>query len=209
VQDLRRNYTKGALLEGEISDNPFELFSDWFSNALTTKGIIEANAMVLSTVSKMGVDSRIVLLKGVRSEQFVFYTNYDSHKGLQLLNNPNCTLVFPWIAMERQVIVRGIATKVSDQESATYFNSRPKSSQIGAWASAQSKPIDSRESLDHHLKEVELKFQNQPIIKPPHWGGFAVYALEIEFWQGRENRMHDRLCYTLDNKKWSVGRLQP
>jgi len=208
VKDLRQNYTKGELVENQIAGDPFTQFDKWFTDALNAK-IIEPNAMILSSVDINKPDSRIVLLKDVRGEEFVFYTNYDSHKGQQLLNNPNCTLLFPWVNLERQVIIRGKATKIPIKESEEYFLSRPKSSQIGAWASNQSKQIDSRITLENQLKESLEKFNIQPLTKPPHWGGFAVIPQEIEFWQGRPNRLHDRILYTLQNDVWVISRLQP
>ena len=208
MKDLRQNYTKGELVENQIAGDPFTQFDKWFTDALNAE-IIEPNAMILSSVDANKPDSRIVLLKDVRGEEFVFYTNYDSHKGQQLLNNPNCTLLFPWVNLERQVIIRGQATKIPIKESEEYFLSRPKSSQIGAWASNQSKQIDSRITLENQLKESLEKFNIQPLTKPPHWGGFAVIPQEIEFWQGRPNRLHDRILYTLQNDVWVISRLQP
>lgn len=208
MKDLRQNYTKGELVENQIAGDPFTQFDKWFTDALNAE-IIEPNAMILSSVDINKPDSRIVLLKDVRGEEFVFYTNYDSHKGQQLLNNPNCTLLFPWVNLERQVIIRGQATKIPIKESEEYFLSRPKSSQIGAWASNQSKQIDSRITLENQLKESLEKFNIQPLTKPPHWGGFAVIPQEIEFWQGRPNRLHDRILYTLQNDVWVISRLQP
>lgn len=208
MKDLRQNYTKGELVENQIAGDPFTQFDKWFTDALNAE-IIEPNAMILSSVDINKPDSRIVLLKDVRGEEFVFYTNYDSHKGQQLLNNPNCTLLFPWVNLERQVIIRGQATKIPNKESEEYFLSRPKSSQIGAWASNQSKQIDSRITLENQLKESLEKFNIQPLTKPPHWGGFAVIPQEIEFWQGRPNRLHDRILYTLQNDVWVTSRLQP
>jgi pyridoxamine 5'-phosphate oxidase len=164
---------------------------------------------VLSTVYDNSVDSRIVLLKDVRDSHFVFFTNYTSNKGNQLDKNVNCTILFPWIAQERQVIVRGAASKISEQESREYFNSRPKGSQIGAWVSDQSSEISSREDLDAKLDYYLKKFNNEVIPKPNHWGGYEIKPVEIEFWQGRENRLHDRILYYFENGRWSVKRLQP
>lgn len=208
MKDLRQNYTKGELVENQIADDPFAQFDQWFTDALNAE-ILEPNAMILSSVDNNKPDSRIVLLKDVRGGEFVFYTNYDSDKGQQLQNNPNCTLLFPWVNLERQVIIRGQATKIPTNESEEYFLSRPKSSQIGAWASNQSKQIDSRITLENQLKETQEKFNNLPLTKPPHWGGFAVNPHEIEFWQGRPNRLHDRILYTLQNGVWVTSRLQP
>jgi pyridoxamine 5'-phosphate oxidase len=208
VKDLRQNYTQGELTENQISDNPFTQFQHWFTDALNSE-IIEPNAMVLSSVDNEKPDSRIVLLKDVRDNEFVFYTNYESHKGQQLQKNPHCSLLFPWVNLERQVIVRGQVSKISHEESEEYFLSRPRSSQIGAWASNQSKPIDSRKDLEKQLSEIEKKFESEPLTKPPYWGGFAVNPQEIEFWQGRPNRLHDRIRYTLEGDAWIISRLQP
>jgi pyridoxamine 5'-phosphate oxidase len=209
MKDLRQNYTKGELLESEIPHSPYALFESWFQDAMSADAIVEPNAMVLTTVADDKPDSRIVLLKDVREEEFVFYTNYQSHKGRQLKLNSQCTLLFPWIGLERQVIVRGFAQRVSKQESDAYFFSRPVSSQIGAWASSQSAKIESREDLENQLTQYEEKFKKDTLVKPPHWGGFAVVPSEIEFWQGRPNRLHDRILYSQNLGKWETERLQP
>lgn len=210
MKDLRKNYTAGELVEYNLPSSPFELFTQWFEDASNSDGIVEPNAMVLSTVnSDLEPDSRIVLLKDIRKEAFVFYTNYDSNKGQQIAHNGNCTLLFPWVNLERQVIIRGFASRVSEQESIDYFNSRPKSSRIGAWASSQSNPIHSREDLEKQLKVVEAKYTGTDIPKPPHWGGFALDPREIEFWQGRPNRLHDRMVYRKNVGQWNTVRLQP
>ncbi len=210
MKDLRKNYTAGELLEDNLPLSPFELFIQWFEDASNADGIMEPNAMVLSTVnSDTEPDTRIVLLKDLRKEAFVFYTNYESHKGQQIAHNGNCTLLFPWVNLERQVIIRGFASRVSEQESIDYFYSRPKSSRIGAWASSQSNPILSREDLEKQLRTVETKYADKDIPKPLHWGGFAVEPKEIEFWQGRPNRLHDRLVYRKNGERWIIVRLQP
>ena len=210
MKDLRKNYTRGELVEGNLPSNPFELFTQWFEDASRADNIVEPNAMVLGTVnSDSEPDSRIVLLKDLRKEAFVFYTNYESHKGQQIAHNGNCTLLFPWVNLERQVIVRGFASRVSEEESIAYFNSSPQCSRIGAWASSQSTPIQRREDLEKQLKTVEAKYTDADIPKPPHWGGFAVEPKEIEFWQGRPNRLHDRLVYRKNGERWNTVRLQP
>ena len=210
MKDLRRNYEKGELIEGQVPSNPFHLFEEWFDDASKAEGILEPNAMVLSTTTEEGTpDSRIVLLKDLRENEFVFYTNYQSHKGLQLAAIAHCTLLFPWINLERQVIIRGTAQKITEQESTQYFNSRPKSSRIGAWASSQSTPIASRKDLEDQLSSFEKKFAQVDPPKPPHWGGYAVIPNEIEFWQGRPNRLHDRLLYSKTQNSWQLTRLQP
>lgn len=209
MEKLRQNYTQGELLESSLPESPFELFQNWFASAVQSDLIKEANAMVLSTQSNQSVDSRVVLLKGLEAEKFLFYTNYNSHKGAQLISNPQCTILFPWIQLERQVIVRGAAQKVSEAKSTAYFNSRPRASQLGAWASSQSREINSREDLQKQLKDVETKFMGQDVSKPDFWGGFAIEAYEIEFWQGRESRLHDRIVYTKSGDTWQTKRLQP
>ena len=210
MQDLRRNYERGQLVEDQIPQNPFDLFTQWFEDASSAEGILEPNAMSLSTVTSEGSpDSRIVLLKDLRNEAFVFYTNYTSNKGQQLNANPACTLLFPWVNIERQVIVRGKATKVSEEESTAYFNSRPQSSRIGAWASSQSSVIQSRAELEEQLLSYTEKYADNEPPKPPHWGGYGIVPYQIEFWQGRPNRLHDRILYTRESYGWSITRLQP
>lgn len=209
VEDLRQNYTQGELLESSLPDSPAVLFQTWFTQASESKAIKEPNAMVLSTQYGDLVDSRIVLLKGLEDSSFLFYSNYESHKGKQLLANDHCTLLFPWVHLERQIIVRGRATKQTEAKSNEYFSSRPRASQLGAWASEQSSPINSREDLQKQLVEIEAKFTNSEVSKPPHWGGYVVHPYEIEFWQGRESRLHDRILYTKKGDSWQTQRLQP
>lgn len=209
MKDLRQNYTKGKLIESELPESPFELFRSWFNECVEEEGVMEANAMILSTLSEKGVSSRTVLLKDLRDDAFIFYTNYNSQKSLEIDGDSRCSLLFPWYSLERQVIITGSARKVSKSESEEYFFSRPVSSQIGAWASDQSSEIESRQELDNKLKSLEQRFENEPITMPDHWGGFEVNSVEIEFWQGRENRLHDRIVYRLEGNKWVVKRLQP
>lgn len=209
MKDLRQDYTLGQLLESDLPDDPLALFQNWFQGAMNDTSIIEPNAMVLSTIIDAAPDSRIVLLKDLRDQEFVFYTNYNSHKGRQLEGNPNCTLLFPWIVMQRQVIVRGVAKKVSAEESDKYFFSRPLSSQIGAWVSDQSNPVASRVSLDDKLAELTEFYKSNDMVRPEHWGGYAIEPVQVEFWQGRENRVHDRILYKREANSWSYLRLQP
>ncbi len=208
MKDLRQNYTKSQLLENNIPQNPIELFHSWFQDALKG-GVIEPNAFVLSTVNDGMADARTILLKGERDSEFVFYTNYESNKSKQLEKNNNCSLLFLWLPVERQLIIRGKAKKVTAKESDEYFNSRPKLSQIGAWASNQSSPVNSRTELEKVLKKLEDKYENIEVPRPDHWGGFAIEPTEIEFWQGRANRLHDRLIYVKNGDSWIVKRLQP
>lgn len=209
MKDLRQNYTLSSLIEENVPSDPYSLFSKWFDEALESDKILEPNAMVMSTVKGDEVDSRILLLKDLRDEKFVFYTNYTSNKGKQLEENKSCVLVFPWIELQRQVIVRGKATKVSSKESDEYFLSRPESSQVGAWVSDQSTPIENRASLENKLLKLTEYFESNELKRPEHWGGYEISAFELEFWQGRENRLHDRLLYTYSNGSWNVKRLQP
>ena len=208
MQNLRKNYGKNQLLEDYISDDPITQFNRWFEQAMDEQ-VLEPNAMVLSTKTERGVDSRTVLLKGVEEGDFVFYTNYNSHKSQQLLKDPHCSLVFLWLQEERQIIVRGKAEKQSIEKSESYFRSRPRGSQIGAWVSQQSAPIHNRAHLETKLKELTDKFDTKDVPKPEHWGGFRVVPYEIEFWQGRPNRLHDRILYSKQEHSWSWQRLQP
>ena len=210
LSDHRKVYKKAELLESTISDNPMELFQTWFLEA-ETKESGEANAMNISTIGLDGFPkSRIVLLKRFTWEGFVFYTNYNSEKGNAILENPKVSLSFFWQNLERQVIIKGVAEKLPINLSDGYFESRPDGSKIGAWASNQSEVITSREALDDNLKKYELQFENKEIPRPKHWGGFIIKPQVIEFWQGRPNRMHDRIQFSLQKDyNWLVERLQP
>ncbi|MDB9883225.1 pyridoxamine 5'-phosphate oxidase [Bacteroidia bacterium] len=209
MKDLRQNYTLGSLLEENLPSSPFDLFQAWFEEAMSSDKILEPNAMVLSTCADNKVDSRIVLLKDLREKQFVFYSNYTSHKGTQLEKNPHCNLLFPWVELQRQIIIRGEAAKVSESESIEYFASRPVSSQLGAWVSEQSKPVSSRMDLESRLEKLTTFYSTNKLTKPENWGGYEVTPLQIEFWQGRENRLHDRIVYSYENNEWKISRLQP
>ncbi len=210
LADYRKNYDKGELLEEQIANNPFVQFKDWFEELVNIKSSSEVNAMNISSIGSDGFPkSRIVLLKEYSKEGFVFYTNYGSEKAQSLIANPNTCLSFFWPELERQVIIKGIAEKDSDEKAITYFNSRPRESQLGAWASHQSSEIASREVLDKTLKELTLEFQGKPVPKPEFWGGFLVKPISFEFWQGRPNRLHDRILYTEERKKWTFKRLAP
>ena len=211
VADLRQNYTLTDLLETEVKSNPIEQFTSWFEEALNAD-LLEPNAMTLATASPNGKPTaRIVLLKGYSARGFVFYTNYESTKGQQLIANPQAALVFLWDKLERQVRIEGKVTKISAEESDNYFHSRPVSSQIGAWTSDQSRVIDSREVLEKRQQELEAKYADGATIPcPPHWGGFRLIPDLIEFWQGRPSRLHDRLVYRLqDDATWKIARLAP
>ncbi len=206
IKNLRENYSSGKLLESELPPHPIDLFNAWFRLALD-KNIPEPNAMVLGTVNANGHPrSRVVLLKDYSMDGFVFFTNYLSDKGQEIDLHPNICLNFLWLEIEKQVRIEGIASKLSEHESTDYFNSRPDGSKIGAIISEQSKPIGSREELDQRLHKFDL---SSPLIKPSHWGGYCITPTLIEFWQGRDNRLHDRIEYTLENKNWKYQRLQP
>lgn len=211
LSNYRKSYEKSELLETTIPDDPIQLFHKWFYEAEENEASDEVNAM---TVASIGLDgfpkSRVVLLKKFNEEGFVFYTNYDSEKGKAILAEPKVCLSFFWSGMERQVIIKGIAEKTSDYMSEAYFDSRPKGSKLGAIVSAQSQVIPSRAYLDSELKKLEEKYANQEITRPSHWGGFLVRPISVEFWQGRANRLHDRIRYALqENYSWKIERLAP
>ena len=210
LADSRKVYNKKELLESSISGNPMELFQSWFLEAQKIESD-EANAMNIATIGLDGFPkSRIVLLKRFTWEGFIFYTNYNSEKGKAIANNPNVGLSFFWQSLERQVIIKGVATKIATNLSDGYFESRPEGSKIGAWASNQSEVITSKKELDEKLQSFEIRFNNIEIPRPKHWGGYIIKPKVIEFWQGRPNRMHDRIRFTLqENYNWLMERLEP
>jgi pyridoxamine 5'-phosphate oxidase len=209
LSDLRRHYTYAGLSETDLRPSPFDQFAIWFREAIGAN-LCEPNAMTLATCTPDGEpDARVVLLKEFDERGLVFYTNYDSVKGRQLEANPRAALLFHWCEMERQVRVSGTVIHVSDEEADAYFRSRPEGSRLGAWASAQSTPISSRELLEQQYEEVAKRFSGSAIPRPPHWGGFRVIPLRWEFWQGRSSRLHDRLCYVLEDSAWRIVRLSP
>lgn len=210
VADLRKDYQLQGLSETDADRNPFKQFQVWFDQALAAQ-LPEPNAMTVATVTKSGKPrARIVLLKNFDERGFVFYTNYHSHKGQELADNPQAAIAFWWAELERQVRIEGRVLKVSDRESDEYFHSRPFNSRLGAWASEQSQVIESREVLEQSLQDLKTKYENQDIPRPPHWGGFRVIPTAIEFWQGRPSRLHDRLLYSLlDDGSWQIERLSP
>ena len=210
LAELRREYTLAGLTESDLAADPIEQFQKWFQQALDA-GIIEPNAMVLATATKTGIPStRVVLLKSVDQRGFTFFTNYESRKAQELAENPRASLTFPWVALERQVVVDGTVTKTSREEAAAYFSLRPRGSRLGAWVSTQSKVIPSRQLLEERLREVERKYPGEEIPLPPYWGGYLLAPQEIEFWQGRPNRLHDRLRYARQpNGSWRIERLSP
>ncbi|MFN4086262.1 MAG: pyridoxamine 5'-phosphate oxidase [Spirosomataceae bacterium] len=210
IADLRQSYQRNELLENNVSKNPLEQFHQWFQEAIQG-GIIEPNAMVLSTWQDPYPEARVVLLKGLDELGFVFYTNYASHKGQQLIQHPVASLTFFWDVLERQIRIKGTVQKVSAEESDLYFSSRPRESQIGAWVSEQSQPISSRAELDQKAAQIAAQFADStlPIPRPEHWGGFRVIPDQIEFWQGRPSRLHDRLIYTKSAMGWQLERWCP
>jgi pyridoxamine 5'-phosphate oxidase len=211
LSNYRKNYERNPLLKNNISENPIELFQKWFYEADEFDGIEEPNIMHLATIGLDGFPkNRVVLLKRFTWEGFVFYTNYTSEKGKAIAKNPNVCATFFWHAMENQIIIKGKAEKIAKNLSDGYFESRPDGSKLGAWASDQSKVIESREALDAKLQSYENKFRDSEIPRPNYWGGYIIKPISIEFWQGRPNRMHDRIRYTLqDNFEWKIERLEP
>lgn len=209
--DLRQNYTTGDLRRKNLSEEPFGQFEAWFRAAMDCEQIVEPNAMTLSTAGSDGVvTSRTVLLKAWDRRGFVFFTNYTSAKSRQIAENAHVALLFAWLPLERQVAVCGLAERVSAEESLSYFASRPRASQLGAWASPQSQVLESRRTLEDRLEEVQKKFAEKKIPLPDFWGGFRVVPQTVEFWQGRTNRLHDRFLYTRETaSSWRIDRLAP
>ncbi|MBC7641869.1 MAG: pyridoxamine 5'-phosphate oxidase [Flavobacterium sp.] len=211
LSNYRKTYEQNELLEDYIPESPIVLFDKWFKEIEDLNGNEEVNAMTIATIGLDGFPkSRVVLLKKLTDDGFVFYTNYESEKGKAILENPNVCLSFFWQALERQVIIKGTAEKVSEQTSIDYFNSRPIGSRLGAIVSHQSEVIPNRNYLENKLSELENKYKNQEIPKPDFWGGFIVKPISLEFWQGRPNRLHDRIRYELSgNQSWKIDRLSP
>ncbi|MBA3553248.1 MAG: pyridoxamine 5'-phosphate oxidase [Gemmatimonadales bacterium] len=210
IADLRREYARARLDEGEVSPDPIVEFTRWFAQAQQAQ-LPEPNAMTLATATAGGAPSaRIVLLKAFDERGFVFFTDYRSRKGAELEANPRAALVFYWGELERQVRITGEVILVSREESERYFRSRPLGSRLGAWASHQSRAIPGRAALEADLREIEARFGDGDVPLPPHWGGFRVVPEAIEFWQGRESRLHDRIRYEREGERgWKVKRLSP
>jgi pyridoxamine 5'-phosphate oxidase len=211
LSNYRKSYEKQELLESNCPENPIQLFQTWFLNADNSNLLDESNAM---TVSSIGLDgfpkSRVVLLKKFTWEGFIFYTNYDSEKGKAIAQNNNICLSFFWPALEQQIIIKGKAEILAENLSDGYFESRPDGSKLGAWASNQSSVVSSRKELDENLVSFEKKFEGKEITRPKNWGGYLVKPISIEFWQGRPNRMHDRIRYNLEKDfSWKIERLSP
>ena len=211
LASLRKSYEKGILDMDQITDNPIQLFQTWFYEAKESDSIDEANAMSLTTLGLDGYPrARVVLLKDYSEEGFVFFTNYQSDKGKSLLKHPKVGLSFYWPVLERQIIIKGTAEQLSAERSDQYFHSRPRGSQLGAHVSPQSEEIRDRKFLEDRQAEYKKKYENTEIPRPQHWGGILVVPSEIEFWQGRPNRLHDRICYVLENGlDWKTKRLAP
>jgi pyridoxamine 5'-phosphate oxidase len=210
LYDMRKEYAKHTLDESSVAPEPLAQFRHWWDDAMLA-GIEEMNAMTLATVTVDDTaDARMVLLKGFDEHGFVFFTNYNSEKSIQLDSNPRCCLLFHWKELERQVRIHGIAAKISAHESLEYFNARPEGSKIGAWASPQSKIVAGKAWLEETFNYYKERFKHGVIAKPPHWGGYRVKMHRIEFWQGRPNRMHDRIQYSKSGEnKWLIERLAP
>lgn len=211
LSNYRKSYEKSALLEHQIPEDPINLFHKWFYEAEDLNAAEEVNAMTVATIGLDGFPkSRVVLLKKFNEEGFIFYTNYNSEKGKAILQNPNVCLSFFWPTVERQIIIKGKAEKTADNISDNYFASRPDGSKLGALVSPQSEIIPNRELLETNLIALEKEWDGKEIERPSHWGGFLVRPFEVEFWQGRPNRLHDRIRYQLqDNFDWKIDRLAP
>lgn len=206
---LRQEYSRSKLSRSSVASDPFEQFAHWMDDVLKAE-IVEPTAMMLSTASADGKPSaRVVLLKGFDKEGFVFFTNYASRKGRELAENPHAALHFFWADLQRQVNISGSVIRVTAEESDEYFQSRPFTSRVGAWASNQSEKIDSRTVIMTRVAKLLVKYASGNVPRPPHWGGFRVIPDRFEFWQGRESRLHDRICYTLNDHKWQISRLSP
>ena len=209
IEDLGKKYSLIELNEKTVSKDPFEQFDIWFKDTLNSR-LPEPNAMIISTASRAGMPSvRTVLLKSYDNRGFVFFTNYESKKGKDLGENPKAAILFLWKEMERQIRIIGRVEKTTQKESELYFRSRPKESQLGAWASKQSTVLPDRNHLTENYKKYRKQFEGREIPLPPHWGGYRVIPTEFEFWQGRENRLHDRICYTKERNSWYISRLSP
>lgn len=218
MADLRReriDYESDPLLEAEVPSDPLVLFGDWLDDALAAKdqGLLEPTAMTVSTVARVGggwqPQARVVLLKEFDERGFVFFTNYESAKGREIAANPRVCASFFWMPLSRQVRIDGVARKISAEESDDYFSIRPRGAQVGAWASRQSTEVANLGELETAYEEADLRFPDDPVPRPSHWGGYVIEPTRIEFWVGRRSRMHDRLVYTRNETRWTVGRLAP
>ena len=209
IADIRTDYTKFSIDEFGLKDNPLDQFNDWFNHALKMQ-VSEVNAMVLSTVSPIGIPSaRVLLLKGIENGGFTFFTNYNSSKGNDLAINPNACLTFFWQELEQQIRVTGRVEKIEENLSKAYFHSRPRASQISALASQQSSVVKHRDDLTNEVERLEKLYENKEIPKPQHWGGYVLKPTSVEFWQGRSSRLHDRFLYQEVEGVWQIERLAP
>ncbi len=209
IADIRKEYMRESLSEGDVELDPFLQFTRWWKEAVGSD-ITEVNAMTLATCNKEGMPSaRTVLLKDYDKSGFVFFSNYESRKAKDIYENPQATLLFFWKELERQVRIEGRIEKVDATESDSYFHSRPEGSRIGAWASPQSRVVSSREVIEENVRRYQAAFEQAPILRPPHWGGYRVIPVHIEFWQGRPSRLHDRILYSLEAGGWMISRLAP
>lgn len=210
LHDKRKVYEKSQLIESEIKENPIEQFRDWFLEASENPSVSEANAMAVSTLEEDGCPrTRMVLLKEYTYEGFIFYTNYDSRKGKSIEKTHKACLHFFWPGLERQIIIKADLERIAENLSDGYFHSRPKGSQLGAAVSPQSQEIPNREFLENKLRALEKEYENSEVPRPENWGGYIAKPYEIEFWQGRPNRLHDRIIYTLEDIDWKISRLAP
>ncbi len=209
VAALRKNYTKGGIVDSNLPDSPIAFFKTWLDEAVKSE-VMEPNAMSLATADKDGTPNvRMVLLKGIEGETIHFYTNYESEKGKELADNPQASVAFWWPELERQVRISGSVEKISKKESTDYFHSRPRESQIGAWSSNQSREVMNRVDLQNRYEKIKKKFEGADIPKPEFWGGYQINIKKIEFWQGRPGRLHDRIKYVKNSEEWTKSRLQP
>jgi len=209
IADIRKEYMRESLSEGDVELDPFLQFTRWWKEAVGSD-ITEVNAMTLATCNKEGMPSaRTVLLKDYDKSGFVFFSNYESRKAKDIDENPQASLLFFWKELERQVRIEGRIEKVDATESDSYFHSRPEGSRIGAWASPQSRVVSSRDVIEEDVRRYQAAFEQAPIPRPPHWGGYRVIPVHIEFWQGRPSRLHDRILYSIEADSWKISRLAP
>jgi pyridoxamine 5'-phosphate oxidase len=209
VSSLRKEYTRAGLNKTDVHPDPIVQFHEWFEKVIDAD-LHEPNAMILATVTADGKPSaRTVLLKGYDERGFIFYTNYEGRKANEIEANPRCSILFYWGELERQVRIEGRASRLSGEESDAYFASRPRGSRLAAWASEQSSPVENRSVLEERVRALEDEYEGREIPRPPFWGGYRVEPNTIEFWQGRENRLHDRLVYRREDGAWRIERLQP
>jgi pyridoxamine 5'-phosphate oxidase len=209
INSLRHDFSLESLDEKDVHKNPINQFSKWFTEAVDSK-VNEPNAMTVCTATKDGKPSaRILLLRNFDDNGFVFYTNYKSRKGKEIVENPHAAILFFWPELERQIRIEGVLSKQSTEVSDLYFSSRPRSSKLGAWTSAQSQVIESRKVLDEEYEKLSVKYPGEDVPRPEHWGGYILKPATIEFWQGRPSRLHDRILYTKENSNWKIERLAP